>query len=199
MDKIAILILAGGRSSRMKTPKQLLKIGDKYLLELVLEKAFSIQKSNVFCVLGNSSKEIQEKISFKNITVILNKNSENGLSSSIISGVKYIQKNDLSFDGICVLLADQPAIEKTYLKAMYQLFKSNNSKIIASNYGNILGVPVIFSKKYFPQLLLIEGDKGAKEFINAKKNDVLCPELNTNFIDIDTKEDFNSYKKSIFK
>ncbi|QTE24071.1 nucleotidyltransferase family protein [Polaribacter cellanae] len=199
MVKIAVLILAGGFSSRMKTPKQLLKIGDNYLLELVLEKAFSIQKQHIFCVLGNNSEEIQEKIKFENCTIIVNKNPEKGLSSSIVSGVKYLQKNGLSFDGICVLLADQPAIEKSYLKAMYQLFEREKTKIIASNYGNKFGVPAIIPKKYFSTLLWIEGDKGAKEFINAKKNDVLCPKLSTNFIDIDTKEDFESYKKLISK
>ncbi|WP_243456738.1 NTP transferase domain-containing protein [Polaribacter batillariae] len=127
----------------------------------------------------------------------MNKNPEKGLSSSIISGIKYMQENKLNFEGICMLLADQPAIETSYIETMYLLFKRNKLKIIASNYGNSLGVPAIIPKTYFSQLLLIRGDKGAKEFINAKKNSVLCPQWSTNFIDIDTKEDFDIYKKSI--
>ncbi|WP_243456739.1 NTP transferase domain-containing protein [Polaribacter batillariae] len=70
MDKIAILILAGGGSSRMKTPKQLLKIKEKYLLELVLEKAFLVQEKNIFCVLGNNSREILKKYPLKTLQLL---------------------------------------------------------------------------------------------------------------------------------
>lgn len=196
MNNIAILILAAGSSSRMKTPKQILKINNKFLLEIVIEKALTIQKDNIFCVLGEKSDEIKQKISFKNTQIIINTQFKNGLSSSIISGIKHITNNNLNCKGVLILLADQPAIETNYLKALYQLFKANNSKIVASQYVHNFGVPAIFPKKYFSQLLFIKGDKGAKEFINTKKNDVICPKFDTNFIDIDTKEDFIQYKKS---
>ena len=52
MRKVAILVLAAGASSRMKTPKQLLKIGNQTLLELVLEKAKALTSLHVYCVLG---------------------------------------------------------------------------------------------------------------------------------------------------
>ena len=80
---------------------------------------------------------------------------------------------------------------------MLDLFQENKTKIIASNYGNKLGVPVIFPKKHFSELLLILGDKGAKEFIHQRKNEILSPKLTTNFFDIDTQEDLKHYKNSI--
>jgi molybdenum cofactor cytidylyltransferase len=121
------------------------------------------------------------------------------LSSSIVSGINYFNENKLNFEGIFILLADQPAIEVTYLKAMLALFKKNNNTIIASNYGNKLGVPAIFPEEYFTDLLLIKGDKGAKEFINKRGSEVLCPKSTTNFFDIDTKRDLQLFKKSIIK
>ena len=197
MKNIAILVLAAGKSSRMNTIKQLEKIDSKTLLEVTLEKVKPISSDNVFCVLGANADKIKRAISIENVTFILNKNYEIGLSSSIISGINYLKKKQLNFNGVFILLADQPAVEINYLKSMLILFQKNDGKIIASNYGKKLGVPVIFPEKYFKDLLLIKGDKGAKKFINDKKDETICSELQTNLIDIDTKEDLLLYKNTI--
>lgn len=199
MKKIAVLVLAAGKSSRMTAVKQLLKIKEKTLLDIVLENAKKLNSDTVFCVLGANADNIKKEVSTENIHFIFNKNFENGLSASIVSGIKYLKENPVIFDGILILLADQPAISLAYLKSMYSLFKANPSKIIASNYGDKFGVPAIFPQKYVKNLLLIEEDKGAKELINNNKNDVLCPKFKTNFMDIDTEEDFKFYKNSILK
>ena len=82
---------------------------------------------------------------------------------------------------------------------MVRLYKENPSKIVASNYKTKYGVPAIFPEKFFSELLLIEEDKGAKEIMNNKNNDVICSEFKTNLIDIDTEEDLILFKKSISK
>ena len=199
MKNIAFLILAAGKSSRMNGIKQLKKIDNKTLLEITLEKVKSVFLKNIYCVLGASSNKIKREVSIENVTFISNKNFENGLSSSIISGIKYFKDQQLNFDGIFILLADQPAIEIGYLEEMYQLFQKKDAIIIASNYGKKIGVPAIFPKKFFADLMLIKGDKGAKEFIHKKANKVLCPKTTANLFDIDTKEDLQVYKKSILK
>jgi molybdenum cofactor cytidylyltransferase len=97
---------------------------------------------------------------------------------------------------VFILLADQPAIETSYLEAMYNLFQRKKQLIIASNYGNKLGAPVIIPKKHFSSLLLIEGDKGAQEFINDNNSEVIWPKQKTDLFDIDTKEDLLIYQNS---
>lgn len=195
MEKIAVLVLAAGKSSRMKSIKQLEKIENKTLLDITLQKAKKLYSSTVYCVLGANADKIKAEINTSNIHFINNQNFEKGLSSSIVSGINYFKENKLNLDGVLVLLADQPAIEIVYLKTMINLFKQNPSKIIASNYDTNFGVPVIFPKIFFNNLLLIEADKGAKEFINNHKNDVICPTRKTIFFDIDTKEDLSLFKK----
>ena len=93
MRKVAILVLAAGASSRMKTPKQLLKIGNQTLLELVLEKAKALTSLPVYCVLGANSTFIQNEISTENVVFISNENHSKGLSTSIVAGVNYLEKN----------------------------------------------------------------------------------------------------------
>ena len=199
MENIAILVLAAGKSSRMNSIKQLEKVNHKTLLELTLEKIERISTSNIFCVLGANSDKIKSEISSKNVQFIENTNFEDGLSSSIVSGIQYFKRKNFNFEGIFILLADQPAIDVAYIEDMLHLFKQHKDKIIASNYGEKLGVPAIFPKKYFSDLFLIKGDKGAKEFINNKKNEVLFSTIKTNFLDIDTREDLQRYKNSILK
>lgn len=196
MKNVAVLVLAAGKSSRMNGIKQLEKINNKTLLDITLEKLKCIFSDEIYCVLGANADKIKAEITSKNIQFIENPNYEKGLSSSIISGIQYFKKEALQFDGIYILLADQPAIEIAYLESLLVLFKEHKDIIIASNYGTKLGVPAIFPKKYFPELLLIKGDKGAKEFINQRKNEVVCPESSTNFFDIDTKEDLELFKNS---
>jgi molybdenum cofactor cytidylyltransferase len=196
MKNIAVLVLAAGKSSRMNGIKQLEKINNKTLLDITLEKLKNIFFDEIYCVLGANADKIKAEITSENIQFIENLNYEKGLSSSIVSGIEYFKKETLNFDGIYILLADQPGIETAYLKSLLVLFKKHKDLIIASNYGNKLGVPAIFPKKYFPELLLIKGDKGAKEFINQRKNEVVYPESSTNFFDIDTKEDLELFKNS---
>jgi molybdenum cofactor cytidylyltransferase len=198
MKNIAVLVLAAGKSSRMKTPKQLAKIGTNFLLEMVLSKAKTINTTDVYCVLGANDALIRKEISAANVHFIYNANFNEGLSASIVAGISELEKSHQNYDGVLILLGDQPAIEKTYLKAMVSLFFENESKIIASNYGKKLGVPAIFSKRYFSELKKISGDFGAKDILN-KNSKVIALSQQTNFIDIDTTEDLEAFKKSILK
>lgn len=197
MKKVAVLVLAAGASSRMQTPKQLLKIGDKTLLEIVLEKAKTISALPIFCVLGANAVLIQSETSSENIEFIINENYRQGLSSSIVEGINYLEKKNIFIDGVIILLADQPAVEINYLKNLLQLFDENPTKIIASKYPKNSGVPAIFPKLFFNELQVLEGDFGAKEFLHKNKNQVICSNFNPSLIDLDTKEDYENFKKKI--
>ncbi|WP_298766751.1 nucleotidyltransferase family protein [uncultured Polaribacter sp.] len=196
MVNIAVLVLAGGQSSRMKSPKQLVKIGNNFLLETVLNKAKTINKNHVYCVLGANASLIRREISSANVNFIYNKNYKNGLSSSIASGVTFIKSKNENYSSVLVLLADQPAISKDYLFNLIALHTKNNSKIVASKYPNKKGVPAIFPKTYFHKLSMLKDDFGAKEIIKNNP-EVISPLSTTNFMDIDTPKDLAKFKNSI--
>ena len=197
MKNIAVIVLAAGKSSRMKTPKQLVKIGNNFLLEFVLSKAKAINKNHVYCVLGANDTLIRREISSSNVHFVYNAAFNEGLSSSIVSGISEIEMHP-DYKAVLMLLGDQPAIDKEYLDAMIALFSEDNSKIIASNYKEKLGVPAIFPKSYFSKLKNISGDFGAKEILHTSK-DVIALNRPTNFIDIDTEKDLQDFKNSILK
>lgn len=194
--KLAILIMAAGSSSRMGSIKQLLKIDGKTLLEKGIQTSKKITNGPILCVLGAHAETIKKEVTFNNIHLVINKEYASGLSSSIQSGIEYLQKKQLSFDGILILLADQPAIQPSYYQEMKTLFSANPQNIIASAYETKMGVPAIFPKKYLSEIMQIRGDKGAQEFIQLNKLEVLSPKIPVNLFDLDTPEDYDSYLKT---
>lgn len=192
--KTAILILAAGESSRMGEAKQLLPIGETTLLGLAIEGALKSKADNVYCVLGANSEAIQKSINRYTIEIIINKNYQLGLSSSIKEGLKYLESKD--YDAILMMLADQPNVDARYLNKLIDENHKQPAKIIASSYAGLFGVPAIFPKSYFKQLLQLNGDKGAYTILNSPKTEVIKIDV-TKLKDIDTKEDFLDFLDSL--
>jgi len=192
--KIVILILAAGSSTRMGVAKQLLPAGKTTLLGVTIKSALQSNANKVYCVLGANAKPVEQSISNYSVESIFNPDYKSGLSSSIIAGIKHII--NIKIDAVLILLGDQPFITTQYLNDMMNTFKNHNGKIIASTYNDTLGVPTIIPKVYYNHLLKLKGDKGAKDFLNNRKEEIIQLK-NTNLIDIDTKKEYQDYLNSI--
>ncbi|MFT4780719.1 MAG: molybdenum cofactor cytidylyltransferase [Flavobacteriales bacterium] len=191
---IALVILSAGSSTRMGTAKQLLPVGDTTLLGVSIESALKSNSNKVFCVLGAHAKTIYNSISQYDIETIPNDKHEEGLSSSIVEGINYIE--DKHFDAVLIMLGDQPKVDYNYLNMLVTSFEKNPTKISASKYLNNTGVPAIFPKLFFKQLQQLRGDKGAKDFLNAYKTQVIS--INSEkLIDIDTQEEYQNFLNSL--
>ncbi|CAM1342545.1 nucleotidyltransferase family protein [Tenacibaculum aestuarii] len=193
MQKTAILILAAGSASRMGKTKQLLPYKNTTLLEWTIEQAQKSVVKNVFCVLGANKDAIEKQLSTKTVEVIYNPNYKNGLSTSIVKGIEFLL--NYNFDSVLIMLADQPHVTSEYLNSLIEVSKNNPSNIIASSYQGSVGVPTIFPKNYFNDLLDLKGDKGAKNFLLQQNNNVIKVNSTQNLLDIDTPEDYQHLLK----
>lgn len=193
MQKTAILILAAGSASRMGKIKQLLPYKNTTLLEWAIEQAQKSTVKDVFCVLGANKDAIENQLTTKTIEVIYNPNYKDGLSTSIVEGINLLQKH--CFDNTLIMLADQPHVTSEYLNSIIETSKNNPSNIIASSYQGSVGVPALFPKKYFNDLLNLKGDKGAKNFLLQHNNNVIKVNSSQNLLDIDTPEDYQHLLK----
>jgi len=185
MSEIAILILAAGSSSRMGKAKQLLPFKHTTLLGWAIEQAQATNAENIICVLGANVEKIEKSILKYNVRTVLNTDYLNGLSASIVKGIKELKKED----AVLIILADQPNITSEYLNKLLEKYRKTPSKIIASNYNGFPGVPAIFPKKYYPELLNLRGDMGAKEFLNNLVQEIVIEEA-IDLHDIDFPEDY---------
>ncbi|GAA4816073.1 nucleotidyltransferase family protein [Litoribaculum gwangyangense] len=198
MRNIAILILAAGSASRMGAIKQLLPYKNSTLLQIVLKNALGSKANRVFCVLGASSEVIKKETKMDTVTFIENPNWESGLSSSIVAGMEYLNSLQEQVDAVLILLADQPHVDSNYINKLIDLFNNNTDKIMASTYSNKKGVPAIFPSCSFENLMKLEGDKGAKAFLNSPNSNIISFELNSSDIlkDIDTPQDYEQILKN---
>mgnify|MGYP001131352772 FL=1 len=194
MSKIAIVILAAGKSLRMGFAKQIIRINNEPLLKITLDKIESISE-DTYCVLGANKDLILEEIHFNNTVVIDNINYEKGLSSSISICIEFFEKKNLNYDGVLFVLGDQPAIETEYFLSIINRFNKHKTKIIATNYDGKAGVPALFPKSFFKELKIIKGDKGAREILKNKPKSIIFESFKTSLVDIDTRKDLIDYNK----
>lgn len=185
--KLSILILAAGSSSRLGQPKQLIKFRGQTLIERTITIAKTISEE-ILVVLGANSTQIKSHISSfsENTKTVHNLNWQSGMGTSIRVGVEILAKKS---DAILILLSDQPFISQFFLQELVQTFAESTSFIGASCYENELGVPMIFDKTIFAELLNLSGEKGAKSFLSQYKNSVSIVDFPEGIMDIDTPED----------
>jgi molybdenum cofactor cytidylyltransferase len=199
-QNIVTVVLAAGASTRMGSPKQLLNWGNSTLLEHTLNTVLELNSSEVVVVLGANFEIIKSEISKYPVTVLNNTSWKVGLGKSIAVAVEYIQKLDYKVDGVMIVLADQPLIDSRFLGELCNAFNPNNNQIITTSYKNgKRGVPVIFDKHYFEELMLLDDDDGAKTLLKTYANSVNSLKPQSENLDIDSKEDYNYLHKKIFK
>lgn len=190
---ITIVILAAGSASRMGKPKQLLKIGTSTLLENAILQAQQTKAKNVFCVLGAHQEKILNQLTSSKIKFIINREWHKGLSTSINTAINYLQSNAADPQAILFMLVDQPLVDKKYLNVIIDLHQKHPSKIIASTYHKKGGVPALFPKKYFQDLKMVAGDKGARNYLIEQETNCIKLPSSHQLFDIDTPEDYEQF------
>jgi molybdenum cofactor cytidylyltransferase len=191
---IGIILLAAGSAKRMKENKLLLKIKGKTLLENALSAAQESKAGFTTTVLGAYAEDILKFIEKYPVGVCLNKNYKDGIGSSIKSGLEQALKDHPETDAIIISVCDQPFLSKEIFNGLIATYKQTGKKIIASDYSDSIGVPVLYHKSLFSDLLNIPDQYGAKKYIIEKADEKII----TTFpfpkgeIDIDTLEDLKN-------
>ena len=192
-SKIVILILAAGSSSRMGSPKQLLKWKNSNLLNHTICKATELNAKKIIVVLGANADMIIPEIDHKEVKTLINKDWENGLGSSISVGVNYILQSSSGIDGLLIMLADQPLIEHDHYLKLMNAFSSGNKAIITTEYNDSKqGVPALFSKIYFKDLIDLNSDFGAKQLFKKYPESLISVKNEKSRFDIDTPEQYQN-------
>jgi len=191
--RFSILILAAGNSSRLGQPKQLIELQGETLIQRITQTALSVS-DDVLVVLGANSELIEQNLLpfAEKISTIFNPNWREGMGSSISIGTEILAKKS---DAIVILLCDQPFVTEKILQEMLQTFAHTGFPIIACDYGNQLGVPMLFDNSIFPKLLQLKADKGARAFFNEYEGKIGIVAFQQGIFDIDTAEDLENLKK----
>jgi molybdenum cofactor cytidylyltransferase len=195
MVNIGIIILAAGGSSRMGKPKQLLSVNGQPLLLHVVDHALSTSAQQVMVVLGSQPDLHADLLESYPVDIVINYTWEKGIGNSIKTGVRSLLNRHKQLDGILLMVSDQPVITYEYLLTLMNTFKDSDKSIIASSYSNTLGVPAIFAKDHFDQLMELEDSQGAKTLMIKHNEKVLTIDCPQGAIDLDTPEDYHRFKQ----
>lgn len=193
--KIGIIILAAGASERLGQPKQLLLFKNQTLVRRAVETAIQTAAEKIIVVLGANFEAIKNEIEDLDCAIVLNENWKDGMSASIKTGLEKLLETAPEISAAIISLCDQPLVESEHFDKLIESFYRTEKFIVSAFYKNKFGVPALFSKEMFSELLNLEGDRGARNLLNNDAENIEKIEMPEAAIDVDTPEDFENLTK----
>jgi len=184
--RIAAIVLAAGRSTRMGAANKLIaEIAGKPMVRQVVEAALASRARPVLVVTGHQAAEVSAALDGLDATLVANPDYATGLASSLKAGIRGLPT---PCDGVLIMLGDMPQIAPEHLDSLIAAFAPD--QIIVPVHAGRQGNPVLWPAAYFRDLLQLEGDAGAKRLIGAHAAQVREVDLGTAaiFVDVDTPE-----------
>jgi len=186
MSNLHVLILAAGASTRLGQPKQLVKLRGRPALHGVVANAVTVAGHSVTIVLGAHANELTRMLTASPASVIVNRQWEEGLASSIRMGIKALPS---TAEAVLILLGDQVAVTSDDLKRLIAAWKEQDTDIAAATYDQHVGVPAIFPRLCFTELAELRGDEGARRILERNSYRVVRVPMPNAAIDLDTPQD----------
>ena len=189
MNDVWAIVLAAGRSTRMGTQKLLLPFGEKTIVECVVENILNSGITKVVVVLGANCAEIEEVLKAWPVKTVRNENFQDGMHTSVISGVKTLP---LNAKAVLIFLGDQPFISGTVVQNVVEAWKNSGKGIIIPLNKGKRGHPPLFDMKFRHELSNLDPEIGLRSVAQKFPKDIcevetFCAEI---VRDIDTKIDY---------
>jgi molybdenum cofactor cytidylyltransferase len=180
------IVLAAGASTRFGSPKQLVRLQGRPLLQRTVANAVDVAGHSVTVVLGAHADELAPLLRHSPASIVINREWSEGIGSSIRAGIARMPS---SADAVLLLLADQAAVTVEDLRRMIGVWRRQPHCIVAARYDSIVGVPAIFPRADYAALAGLRGDQGARVLLRGKSDRIVPVALASAAIDIDTPED----------
>jgi molybdenum cofactor cytidylyltransferase len=190
--KTGIILLAAGSSSRLGRAKQLIEFQGKTLIQKAIDEANKSQSDCLVVVLGANAGLIQTGFESSNTPFIINSDWQQGMSSSMQAGLRFLMEKE-EIDQVLLMLCDQPFVDASLLNKLINSKKTSGKGIVAAAYSNTLGVPALFDRRYFEELVQLTGSEGAKKVIFNHQAEVHALDFPLGAVDLDTEEDVSQF------
>jgi len=192
---VAAIVLAAGRSTRMGGPNKLLEmISGKPLVRIAAEQALASRASPVVVVSGHERARVEAALAGLNVRLVHNPDYPQGLSTSVKTGLAALPPES---EAAIVCLGDMPQVTSALIDRLIAAFDpERNALVVLPTFSGKRGNPVLWSRRFFPELIALEGDVGARHLIGAYPEVVteVPVENAAAMVDIDTPDALRAAK-----
>ena len=196
--RVAAVILAAGRSTRMGGPNKLLaEIGGRPLVRIAVEEALASRSRPVIVVTGHQRDEVDAALAGLKVERVHNPNFAEGLSTSLKAGLAAVPDN---VDGVIVCLGDMPQVSASLIDRLTAAFDpERGALVVMPTIDGKRGNPVVWSRRFFHELATLEGDVGARHLIARYPEAVVEVPVTDRaaLVDVDTPEALTRVKAEI--
>jgi molybdenum cofactor cytidylyltransferase len=195
--RIGAVVLAAGRSTRMGGPNKLLaEIRGRPLVRIASEEALASGASPVIVVTGHQRAEIEKALGGLPVRLAHNPDFADGLATSLKAGIRALPSD---VDAAIVCLGDMPCIDPKLMRQLMAAFAPERGVlVVVPTFEGKRGNPVLWSRRFFPDLMAIEGDVGARHLIGRYGEAVVeVPVAKGTLVDVDTPESLAELKAEI--
>jgi molybdenum cofactor cytidylyltransferase len=193
--RIAAVVLAAGRSTRMGGPNKLLaEIARRPLVRIVAEEALASRADPVIVVAGHQRAEVEKALAGLRVRIVHNPDFAEGLGTSLRAGIAAVPADS---DAAIVCLGDMPRVDAALMNRLIAAFDPDRGAlVVVPTFEGKRGNPVLWSRRFFPDLMAIEGDVGARRLIGRYSEAVaeVTVEGKAALIDVDTPEALSGVK-----
>jgi len=180
------VVLAAGASRRLGRPKQLAEFGGETLVRLSVRTVSRSQCIAVAVVVGAHAEATTAAVADLNPIVLSNQDWTEGIASSIRAATSWA--DCCGYAGLLVAVCDQPFLTTEHLDALLAAFRAEG-RPVGSAYAGLIGVPAVFGRREFPELMQLRGDRGASALLRDGAGAIAWP---AGAADIDTEEALES-------
>lgn len=196
--RIAAVVLAAGRSTRMGAVNKLIAdIGGKPLVRIAVEQALASRARPVIVVTGHQREKVEAALKGLGVTFAHNPDFVEGLGTSLRAGIGAVPE---TADGAIVCLGDMPQVDARLIDKLLAAFDPERGALVVvpTNDGR-RGNPVVWSRRFFDDLMNVQGDIGARHLIGAYAEAVAEVPVDSQaaMTDVDTPESLSSVKAEI--
>lgn len=184
--QIAAIVLAAGRSARMGSAKLLEPLADRPMVRWAVEAALASAARPVVVVTGHRADEVAHALRDLPVTFVHNPDYAQGMATSLRAGISHVPHADAAV----VCLGDMPRVTAHHIDRLIAAFDPTTAPIVVPTHDRKRGNPVLWARRFFPEIEDLRGDVGARALLDRHADQVhlLAIDDPAILLDVDTPQ-----------